>query len=173
MLCAQPAAESGLHDDQPRSYCICHTICPELPAWHLTSPVGPRTSIVISAWWLLREIELSALKLADVSIETDKVSLTLPASKTDPEAVGVERAHVCACGTLRGAAEVTDEVCCPPCTVLRQKATVRALFPQCSKDWPLLPTSTGQFVSKALMVQTIITAVSLLELTSHTHSKNR
>ena len=95
------------------------------------------------------------------------VSLTLPASKTDPEAKGVQRAHTCTCGSLRNTAEV-DEVRCAACTVLRQRATVRALFPNCSSDWPLFPTSTGQFVSKALMVQTIITAASILELPSHT-----
>ena len=170
MLCAQPAAASVLHNGLHHSpiHLAC-TIPGAAKPWHPNGPVGPRNAIITGCWWLLREIELSALKLTSMSVDTDMVSLTLPASKTDPEAKGVQRAHTCTCGSLRNTAEA-DEVRCAACTVLRQRATVRALFPNCSSDWPLFPTSTGQFVSKALMVQTIITAASILELPSHTHS---
>ena len=138
--------------------------------WHPNGPVGPRNAIVTGCWWLLREIELPALKLNAITVESDTVSLTLPASKTDPQAKGVQRAHTCTRGSLRGAT-VSDEVRCAACTVLRQRATIRSLFPSCSSDWPLFPTSTGQFASKALMVQTVVTAASLLQLPSHTLSK--
>ena len=47
--------------------------------WHPNGPVGPRNAIVTGCWWLLREIELSALKLNAITVESDMVSLTLPA----------------------------------------------------------------------------------------------
>ena len=152
----------------PTSPCIL----PPRNSKAMASKRSSRTAhaIVTGCCWLLREIELSALILNAITVESDTVSLTLPASKTDPQAKGVQRAHTCTCGSLRGAT-VSHEVRCAACTVLRQRATIRSLFPSCSSDWPLFPTSTGQFASKALMVQTVVTAASLLQLPSHTLSK--
>ena len=70
--------------------------------WHPAGPIGPRSAIIIGAWWLFQEIVLSALNVGDVSVAGDQIALTLPASKTDTEAIGVERAHTCTCGTLKG-----------------------------------------------------------------------
>ena len=62
-------------------------------------PRWPRRVDLISCWWLLREIEAGGATVGDVTIgQNGKVTFTLPASKTDAAALGVSRAHTCACG---------------------------------------------------------------------------
>ena len=75
--------------------------------------MGPKELIVVGCWWLLREIEAANITLEDVRIEGLTVHLCLPASKTDPQAQGVWRAHRCACGSLPGAARYLPPGLCP------------------------------------------------------------
>ena len=59
--------------------------------------------MVVGAWWMLRELELSTLRAAHIEILGDwrsgavTVRLTLPASKNDAAAFGTSRAHRCHC----------------------------------------------------------------------------
>ncbi len=63
------------------------------------SPCHPGRACLISAWWLLREIEASHARVAHVVLEADKkvISLKLPNSKTDFMALGTSRSHSCSC----------------------------------------------------------------------------
>ena len=56
-------------------------------------PVGTRTVIVISTFFLLRELEASTARRVNVRCnpQAQTVTMRLPASKRDPYALGVER----------------------------------------------------------------------------------
>ena len=55
--------------------------------------VSPHCAVIVASWWMLREIELSALRLQDVVIKgaggsCGVATLHLPVSKTDPWSTG-------------------------------------------------------------------------------------
>eukprot|EP00969_Alexandrium_andersonii_P128984 5700055-Alexandrium_andersonii.AAC.1 len=109
--------------------------------------MGPKELLVAGCWWLLREIEAANITLEDVRIEGLAVHLCLPASKTDPQAQGVWRAHRCACGSLPGAPRYLPLGLCPACAVVRQDRLVRGIWEICSQEipgaMPLFPNSNG------------------------------
>ena len=89
----------------------------ELPGshrpWVKNGPVSPRYAMVVGAWFLTREIELSTTRACLVSVtvgDCPAVSWCLPASKADLKAVGVEHTHYCECVGV-GAAD------CPVCAM--------------------------------------------------------
>ena len=57
--------------------------------WVDQGPVGPRDTLAIGCWWLLREIELSHILREHVSWGKDIVTILLVTSKTDTEGLGV------------------------------------------------------------------------------------
>ena len=61
-----------------------------------------RAIVVVGSWFLLREIELAALRRGHILLDHDRqrVSLTLWASKTDTVGNLVTRTHRCCCGVL-------------------------------------------------------------------------
>ena len=68
--------------------------------WHTRGPWTPRNALVIGAFWMMRELELSALEARHVTVfmgKSPRARVHLPASKTDPEALGVEWARGCRC----------------------------------------------------------------------------
>ena len=83
--------------------------------------------VVVGVWWLLREIECSALTLAAVSGGTPAdaascpASLSLGATKTDIQGRGALRSHRCLCGTSAAWAPI-----CPACALRAQVARRRA-----------------------------------------------
>ena len=131
--------------------------------WVAGGPLGPRNAIIIGAWWMLRELELSTVRAAHVEIIGDwrmrgvSVRLTLPASKTDAEAFGTSRSHRCHC---------LDRACvlCPAHAVIDQILLLCRSFPDRfgeggpSLDLPLFPSASGLPVDKGPMVATIIHA---------------
>ncbi len=68
-------------------------------AWAAGGPVNPRSALTLGAWWMLREIEFSNAELRAVQFNTVRliVSWMLPASKTDPHALGETVSHGCCC----------------------------------------------------------------------------
>ena len=96
------------------------------------------------------------------------MSWLLPASKTDPQAVGVSREHGCSCGgCLFGQGngdlesfpgEPVARALCPVRTAARHALHVLepcALLEKPAEGFPLLPTLTGEIVSKQAWVETI------------------
>ena len=68
------------------------------PLSHL-GPCHPRRFAVISAWWMLREIEASNLTIDCITLENSAAHVLLPASKTDPTGKGTSRTLCCTCSS--------------------------------------------------------------------------
>ena len=133
--------------------------------WTAEGPLGPGCAITLGAWFLAREVELSTARAALVELDVDTkghplVRWRLPASKNDQEAVGVARAHGCACsGSLAS---------CPWHAAHFQLRRLRARFPERFDgdaphlDLPLFPDAQGRVVTKDAMTATIRTAAEKL-----------
>ena len=76
-----------------------------LPFWtdvaNSALPVAPVCMMLLNCWWVTREIEASAARVAHITFdhETQSVTWLLPASKRDLFAVGEARTHGCGCTT--------------------------------------------------------------------------
>lgn len=81
-------------------------------------PMYPGAATILASWWLLREIEASAALCAHVQVDThaQRVSWTLPCTKTDQQALGAVRTHSCSC-------EFSDPAICPYHVMVRHLAT--------------------------------------------------
>ncbi len=135
--------------------------------------VHPKRAIAVGLWWLTREIELSNIILKDVSIlSATEAGILLPASKSDPTAVGVFRSQCCCCAD---SGAPVPAIGCPRCILVRQHAWVRESFGDGLTEaeisaLPLFPSSTGAFCSKAATVATIVAAAVKLGLQAEAHT---
>ena len=120
-------------------------------------PVFPGVVLVGGALFMMREVELSNMEVADVVVDraTKKVILTLPASKTDTRGHGVKRAWGCVCG---GRVEQP----CAYCGFERVEAWHR-LRGSRPHD-PFFCTQEGRRITKTAVLDTIL-AVVLGEVT--------
>ena len=134
--------------------------------WVPGGPLRPRNAMVLGAWFLTREIELSAASAAALEVSfprpgVPQVRFHLPASKNDLMAVGTAREHGCACLG-------TPVPFCPAHTAWDHLSFLRDRFPafwhadSTPLDLPLFPTSSGTACSKEAMTSTIIHAANLL-----------
>ena len=60
-------------------------------------PRSPLAAVVVGTFFLLRELELSAIDMEDVSFTANTVTLCLPVSKVDWQAKGCRRTWSCIC----------------------------------------------------------------------------
>jgi hypothetical protein len=143
-------------------------------------PLWPRRTLTCGMWWLTREIELSNAVVGDVSRpEPDSVRWNLPASKSDPKALGMSRTHKCGCGGLANSVAVVDVNMCPACNLWSQMLDARAFSAHVQKHheyfdegselsrgehFPLFPTAKGRFPTKFCMIGTIVSAATKLDL---------
>ena len=143
--------------------------------WASYGPVGPGCAVLAGAWFLMREIELSTTRAALLSFKgsvEDELAVTwsLPASKTDQQAVGALRTHGCACGSPRKAG-------CVYHALRRQVERLQRLFPQrftdgeADMDLPLFPDVEGNVVTKDAMTNTIVEAAAKLGVETVTKDK--
>ena len=127
-------------------------------------------ALLAGAWWLTREIELSAAPAHMVTFhagEGGRLAATwlLPASKTDTRALGVARTHGCCCGVgMFGNA-------CPAHALWAQRSWLRARFPSRhsvdglpAPDLALFPDPEGKVCEKDAVVATIRAAAEALGL---------
>ena len=124
---------------------------------HLEGPALPKQVAIVSAWWALREIEASLIRLSQVKLGAGTLgrpcgvgTLNLPCSKTDLQTLGKERTHGCAC----------PSAACPV-KALRELVTFAEVFkgtmsPTCLADKPLAPDSLGGFPTKTGMTATLV-----------------
>lgn len=61
------------------------------------SPLSPVAAVVVGVLFLLRELELSAIDMEDVSFTDTTITLSLPVSKVDWQAKGCRRTWSCKC----------------------------------------------------------------------------
>jgi hypothetical protein len=121
----------------------------------------PVRALLFACWWLLREIEASAVKIGHVTIDRSGPSLVvrvlLPVSKTDITALGATRSHQCLCGTG------PKQRICPACIVTDQLEWLLDFYEldspsDCSEWWadaPLFPNFQAKIVDKLCFVATI------------------
>jgi hypothetical protein len=128
-------------------------------AWGPGGPLNPRRFLVVGSWWLMREIELSLVKICHVRFDGSSAIVTLPVSKNDPFAVGCSRAHTCTCSC-------TDPCLCPACELRQQVAWAKA---RPNPDL-LFTTSDGTPVRKAGAAATIVEAARRLGLPLKAHN---
>ena len=140
----------------------------ELPGcdtpWVKGGPVGPADTLIISCWWLMREIETSALNLEEVTIDTrlKRAELRLSCSKNDCRAVGVGRTHGCLCDP--GCTEASAIRYCPFHAVARHRERIARLFPDAGPEDPFFPNEHGERGTKAAFQGTVGTAAEFLNL---------
>jgi len=68
----------------------------------LKGPINAKDAVLVASWWMLREIELAAAKLQQVTLSDGNGTcgtgtIDLPVSKADIQALGKLRTHVCIC----------------------------------------------------------------------------
>ena len=140
----------------------------ELPqdddAWSSNGPVGAADALTAGCWWLMREIELAATNVDDVTfyMVRKEVEIRLSCSKTDCRAIGAGRVHGCSC--LDGEVDVGY---CPFHTMVRQRERLSRLFPQflaAPEGAPFFPSGSGERITKGGFQQTVEKAAVLLGL---------
>ena len=122
--------------------------------------------MVVGAWFLTREVELSTTRACLVSITegtSPSVSWCLPASKSDLKAAGIERIHYCECVDV-GAAY------CPVCAMRAHLEFLAKAFPdeiedgKFKHDFPLFPDAWGRPCKKDAMASTFEAVARFLGL---------
>jgi len=116
-------------------------------------PIGPKNGYISGPVFMTREVELSfaVWEHIDIIWKARKVTLNLPASKTDPKALGKRRTWGC----------VGDGDLIKPCglhslTLQEDWCDLRVANDDgdLPPDLPVFPTCEGKFVSKVAMVST-------------------
>jgi hypothetical protein len=112
----------------------------------------PARCILIGSFFLLREMELAAARVGDLTLDLVKrtVTLRLPISKTDQGGAGTSRVWPCCC---LGTSAVPCAFCCMRCHVesLALKFGDRSTV----TSFPLFPSCDGATVTKAAVVLAI------------------
>jgi hypothetical protein len=148
-------------------------------------PMWPARTLLCGCWWLTREIELSNSVVGDITRpEPSSIRWNLPASKSDPRALGMARTHICACGLLNSGVPSVKASMCPACNLWAQAAAARAFAQHIASHpvyfdddvttgelFPLFPTKHGHFPSKGSMIGTIISAAQQLNLETMINGK--
>ena len=110
-------------------------------------PVGTGNLITLFTHWLVRDMDGALAMARDMHINTESQTATwrLSASKTDPKALGCERAWGCLCPAA-----------CPYHAALDQQQLLRGRWPGAKfDDLPLFPNAAGKTVHKNAMLALI------------------
>lgn len=122
--------------------------------FHTEGPVHVKALITCATMFLLRELEASAIDVADVTLSDTAVSLNLPVSKVDWKAKGCTRTWTCVCDT---------DLPCPFHTLSAHMVALEKFRHDRAElldpDSPLFPNAAGDYCSKAGMVATLRTAI--------------
>ena len=163
-------------------------LLPGLPesqeAWVGEGPLWPRSLLILGTWFLLREVEASNARITDVAFSRGagglaQLTWTLPASKCDQGACGVERTHGCCCGQCYWGDSAPVGACGPWDPAERHLCPVRAAafltlevlelrrarFPQVPLEaCPLFPTASLHAATKRTVAATVVSAAQRLGL---------
>ena len=131
-------------------------------------PMGSRNTLVLGAWFMLREIEAANVLVEHVQLIEDagngtpKVVLELPVSKTDQRALGAVRSHGCCCS------DGFDPLC-PAHAAWDQLLLLRRCFGHgkagvLSGGLPFFPNLKGEKCTKEAMVKMIEHAAAQLKI---------
>jgi hypothetical protein len=137
------------------------------------SPLGslfPRRALSIGAHFLLREIELAGIRCHHCCIAPDlcgrkELSLLLPVSKVDPEALGATRTLFCCCSA------VSSKELCPVCaTELQLEFVLNLVGAESFQNAPLFPNAFGVTAPKHAVTSDIRHAAAILGLPLRWHN---
>eukprot|EP00971_Amphidinium_carterae_P340361 6478664-Amphidinium_carterae.3 len=115
-------------------------------------PIGFANLLIVAVFHMLREIEVSALKVMDVKLrhDTQVESLYLSVSKTDPCALGCWRSWGCICEGKR-------DWHCPYHAIVHQLELLAAMYAvdvdAVPRHSPLFPTLAGCIASKEKVIE--------------------
>ena len=119
-------------------------------------PAGFHYCGVVAYFFCLREIEMSTMLNTSVCVQEDqqRVTILLPATKTDPQALSCERTWGCTCEGREGG----ERECPVHAAIAQKKLLVQTFGPgKVSKEaFPFMPSRTGGTMSK----QGVVGAVS-------------
>ena len=138
-------------------------------AWCSASDtLWPCGTACLGAWWMTRSIELTAAKVAHMVIDSKslKVHWSLPASKTDVQALGISRTHRCLCSTHPSLLMI-----CPFHTALKYMELLSATFGHLDnfEEMPLFPNYKGGALTHSACVKLIrIAAAAAGDALAHT-----
>eukprot|EP00435_Cladocopium_sp_Y103_P047858 s2395_g14.t1 len=113
-------------------------------------PQHPLALIVCATFFMLRELEASAVDRADVTLSDGSVTISLPVSKTDWEAKGCKRTWSCVCDR---------NIPCPYHVLLQHCRILDSAGVK--PDSPLFPDKHGNYCTKSGVVDTIRAAAEL------------
>ncbi len=93
--------------------------------------IGSRNAIVAGAWFLCHELVLSTARPAAVVISPSgrEVTWILTVSKSDPQALGVQRLHKCICADVSAGLGQTIRADCAVHALWDQLIALRRQFP--------------------------------------------
>ena len=117
-------------------------------------PLNFRGYFVIACFFVLREIEASLMLARSVCLDavTRTVTISLPVSKTDPQALSCTRSWGCTCGGGQSRA-------CPYHAAADQHALLLDRFGDTAGNLPAVcpffPTAEGQAVDKTAVVESV------------------
>ena len=112
---------------------------------HEGAPTHPLPMIVTATYFMLRELEVSAIELTDITFSSDSVSLHLPVSKTDWAAKGCTRTWSCLCDR---------ELPCPFHVLLNYVNRIKA-DNEVDMTRPLFVSNSGSHCTKEGVIATI------------------
>ena len=131
-------------------------------------PINIIPMIIIASMFMLREVEVSALRLRHVCLDTVRrtIRLYLASSKTDVTARGCYREWGCLCGSHGHQA-------CPYCAGLRHRDSLQHRFGRAlHDDFPFFPTSSGSVPSKSHVVAAMREAADAQQLPKPDHNRD-
>ena len=145
---------------------LLHHLPADAVAWVPGGPRAPFRALVAGTWWLTREVELSTTRASMVGFHWSPEGLvatwTLPASKTDQQALGQARSHGCCCNAGKFAQV------CPAHALWWQRAALRVWYPEhhSSDGTPCLDLPLFQILLDAHAQQMQLSAQYARQLTS-------
>lgn len=118
-------------------------------------------TVIIACFFLLRELEVAAVKIGHVCLDRDarELRLHLPVSKTDVSAVGCVRAWKCLCRPDDDRPK-HERAPCAFCAAMQHHEALKELygvrnFAGRHFDWPYFPQANGRVIGKEHFVRTI------------------
>ena len=112
-----------------------------------TGPVNPLAMVVCATYFMMRELEVSAIDMGDVTFTDGSVSINLPVSKVDWSAKGCRRSWSCICD---------KGYPCPVHILLKHDQDLRSTG---KREGPWFPDRQGRYCTKEGVVETIRQAV--------------
>ena len=118
------------------------------PEW----PTNGRRAWLVACFWMLREIELSNLRVQDIEFQEQLARLRLPVSKCDQSGEGVVRTMHCICGQRLEDGGIDGHKVCPACALRSAVTDAQEAHPEAGGMSTVFHTHHGSVVEKRHMV---------------------